>query len=109
MPQPDVQPTRQMLQQWRREILADVRQHGRRILAQVRAETPRRTGYLRSRGLKFKTGWDSSGPYARITVRGLRRTRDPDTKEVTSTFRYGFALQQRTDFLGRGLQKTPKR
>lgn len=103
----DTQPTTAMLRIWRREILSALRKEGRRVLRHIRDESPQRTGNLRRR-LKFRTGWDGAGPYARIVTTATRRSYDPDTGRVT-TFRYGLAIQQQDDYLGRGLRKTPRR
>lgn len=94
-----IRDARQFLRSIRKEILRELRVEANRVRKNVRAATPKRTGTL-NRKIKVRTGWDATGPYARITT----TARNPKTR-----FRYGLAIQQRTQYLERGLQRTPRR
>jgi hypothetical protein len=98
---------RTILQAIRKEVLRELRKEANRLRRYVRAEAPKDTGNL-AKKLRVRTGWDAAGPYSRVLTGARRTTRDEDGT-VTSTFRYGLALQQRTHFLQRGLQRTPRR
>lgn len=101
-----------LLRLYRREILRLLRVEGGRVRTSARAEVKRKTGALR-RGIRVKTGWDSSGPYARVITSARRVTRrkneDGSNGEITSMFRYGLAKQKREQYLERGLARTPRR
>lgn len=97
-----------VLRVYRRQVLRLMRQEGARVRANVRQEAPRRTGNLRKK-IGLKTGWDSRGPYARIYTSARRITRRSGNGEFTSMFRYGLAIQQKEQYLERGLARTPRR
>lgn len=103
-----VRDTMPLLRLYRREVLRVLRREAVRVRASIRAEVPEETGELRKR-IKVKTGWDSAGPWARVTTSARRITRDKETREVTSMFRYGLARQQRDHYMQRGLARTPRR
>lgn len=97
-----------MLRAYRRQILRALRAEAVRVRENIRDDVPKRSGELRKK-IKVKTGWDSSGPYARVITSARRITRDAETREVTSMFRYGLARQQRDHYMQRGLARTPRR
>ena len=97
----EVQDAKQIIKQFRKEILKPLRQEANRVRKAIRQvnRKHRRTGGL-DRQIKVKTGWDAAGPYARITT----SARNPTTR-----FRYGLAIQKREHYLQRGLDRTPRR
>lgn len=97
----EVKEAKQVLKQFRKEILKPLRQEANRVRKAIRAANRRhrRTGEL-DRRIKVRTGWDANGPFARITT----SARNPKTG-----FRYGLAIQQREHYMQRGLDRTPRR
>ncbi|AGL19499.1 hypothetical protein [Actinoplanes sp. N902-109] len=87
------------LQSIRTQILALMRLQGNRVRDNVRDVAPHRTGEL-DRKLRTRVGWDSLGPFARVST-WARNPRDG--------YRYGLSLQYRRRYLERGLDRTPRR
>jgi hypothetical protein len=94
-----------------RTVLPELRRQARRVRKGVVVEAPKSTtggpdgrggrippGNLRRR-IRLKSGVDRAGPWARLVT----TARNPKTG-----YRYGLAIQQRQDYLGRGLARTPR-
>lgn len=103
----DVKDLRAYMRSIQKEGRTALRKEANRVRRFVRQNAPKQSGNLR-RKIRVRAGVDQNGPWARVITSARRTTTSKDTGK-RSTFRYGLAIQQREQYLEKGLRSTPRR
>lgn len=102
----DVKDLRAYMRSIQKEGRTALRREANRVRKFVRQTAPKRSGNLR-RKVKVRSGVDQQGPWARVLTTARRTTTSEDGKRTM--FRYGLAIQQKQQYLEKGLRRTPRR